>query len=433
MGNVYISFLGTNDYIPCTYLLEEKEARNVRFVQEGTARFFCQNWTEEDRILFFMTEEAYKKNWLDDGHTDRDGNTPKRSGLKRCLEQLNFKPILEEIPIPSGKSLSEIWKIFQIVFDQLKQGDEIVFDITHALRSIPMLAMVVLNYAKVMKDISITGIYYGAFETLGSVKEAEKIPEEKRRCPVFDLTAFDSLLDWSLAIDSFIGAGDAVPVCTLSRKAIHPILKKSKGRDTSAAAMRDLGNKLQNFTKTMYACRGRKIPQAVNDLKEQLKVCEGLEVLPPFQPLLTKISHELHDFTGEQIRDGIQAVTWCYDHNLIQQGYTIMREVLINFLATKVGLDHNNQKNREIASQAVKISQQNIKIQDWKAPSADYPETTNEYLAYLKNEPEISRIYSEIMKYRNDINHAGYRDNPMQADRFGKKLKGLVADLKRHL
>ena len=71
MARVYISFLGTNDYLTCTYFYKDNEMQNVRFVQEATLNFFCSQWTSEDRILIFATGDAYEKNWLDNGHKDR--------------------------------------------------------------------------------------------------------------------------------------------------------------------------------------------------------------------------------------------------------------------------------------------------------------------------------------------------------------------------
>lgn len=50
MSGVYVAFLGTNDYLECTYFKGDKELPNVRFVQEATLHFFCQDWTSDDRI-----------------------------------------------------------------------------------------------------------------------------------------------------------------------------------------------------------------------------------------------------------------------------------------------------------------------------------------------------------------------------------------------
>ncbi|MBW1982608.1 MAG: TM1812 family CRISPR-associated protein, partial [Deltaproteobacteria bacterium] len=71
MGKIYISFLGTSNYIECTYYYKNTDpVRNVRFVQEATLKTFCSDWTADDKIFIFTTDEAYSKNWLDNGHID---------------------------------------------------------------------------------------------------------------------------------------------------------------------------------------------------------------------------------------------------------------------------------------------------------------------------------------------------------------------------
>ena len=64
MANVYVSFLGTNDYLPCIYYKDDKEFRDTRFVQEATLGICCREWTDEDRIIIFTTDEAYQSNPL---------------------------------------------------------------------------------------------------------------------------------------------------------------------------------------------------------------------------------------------------------------------------------------------------------------------------------------------------------------------------------
>ncbi len=71
MARVFLSFLGINDYIPCTYYAEDRKAENVRFIQEAILKIYCSDWTSADRACFFTTRAAYRKNWLDDGHVAR--------------------------------------------------------------------------------------------------------------------------------------------------------------------------------------------------------------------------------------------------------------------------------------------------------------------------------------------------------------------------
>lgn len=69
---VFISFLGTNNYLQTHYELNGKHSPVVRFIQQALIGFLCKDWTENDSILIFYTggaNGAYVKNWLDNGQT----------------------------------------------------------------------------------------------------------------------------------------------------------------------------------------------------------------------------------------------------------------------------------------------------------------------------------------------------------------------------
>ncbi|MGB9617916.1 MAG: TIGR02221 family CRISPR-associated protein, partial [Desulfomonilaceae bacterium] len=166
MARVFISVLGTGDYVPCSYRFNDGTVvSSVRFVQEATVSYSCMEWSDQDRILIFTTEGSRTKNWEDSGATDVEGNP--LEGLAARLNALPLRVPFCNVMIPDGKIQEEIWEIFQALLANLMEGDEVVFDITHSFRSIPMLVLVVLNYAKVVKKVTLRGIYYGALEALG--------------------------------------------------------------------------------------------------------------------------------------------------------------------------------------------------------------------------------------------------------------------------
>jgi CRISPR-associated Csx2 family protein len=255
MANIYLSFLGTNDYLEGTYYYEDQEITEVRFVQEAIVQLFCSHYSKVDRLIFFLTDDAKSKNWLDGYYKDNNGNL--RPGLYQRLKALTLAPAINAVRIEDGKNETDIWKIFQAVFNNIDPGDHIIFDITHAFRSLPMLAMVILPYAQVLKDITVKGIYYGAFEVLGPLYEAKKLSPKQRRAPIFNLTPFSALLDWTLAIDRFLGAGDAAPVHKLAKCYWQP--KLLQGKDLCADRVRKLADNLAAFSKNLGTCRCRDI------------------------------------------------------------------------------------------------------------------------------------------------------------------------------
>ena len=91
-----------------------------------------------------------------------------------------------------------------------------------------MLFIVLLNYAKALKDIQIKQISYGAFEVLGgpiSVKENYPNPKD-RVVPILDLTSFAALQDWTLAAFDFKAYGEIQRLTDLS--SLTSILKHAQ-------------------------------------------------------------------------------------------------------------------------------------------------------------------------------------------------------------
>ena len=304
-----------------------------------------------------------------------------------------------------------------------------IFDITHAFRSIPMLAIVILNYAKVMKNIIIEGIYYGAFEVLGSIREASALSSKKRRVPILDLTSFDQLMEWSFAIDRFTGSGDAGLVSKLANRSVKKLLEISKGQDKAAANVRDIAKNLSAFSKTMATCRGRDISDIAGKLKENVNRLETIEIVRPFKPVFERIKKQFDKFQGNPVLDGIQAAKWCIEHNLIQQGYTILQETLISYFVIKTGENEENKKYREIASQAATIYLKKIEKNKWKKPATDNHHITQRFLKLYDGKKELIKIFKNLSTYRNDLNHAGQNDSPMKPDNFSKKIEEYIKNV----
>jgi len=430
MAKVYLSFLGTNDYVDCHYVLGEQESPLVKFVQEALVGFCCRDWTKEDRLVFFLTVEAARNNWEDGHFTDAQG-APK-PGLRRRLQGLQLAPAIQPVMIPGGRNEADIWQLFQTVLQQLKPRDEVIVDITHAFRSIPLLAMVVLGYAQVMKQIRIAGIYYGAVEVLGTVEDLRQLPPAQRRAPIFDLTPFSALLDWTLAIDRFLATGDARRVCDLARTSVRPILKETQGRDQEAQAIRRLADLLEKFTINLSTCRGQEIAQNAAELQQALAVSQYPDLLPPLKPLLYQLHKTMQDFTGQTVRDGLRAVRWCLEHNLLQQGFTILQEFLLTHFVSQNGYDPSDRMKRDLASQAAHIFCAQIEPSRWHGAAAAHPDIVHRYVEFFARQPRLAQVYRNLSQPRNDINHAGFVQ-PRSAGSLAQELASYLGQVEELL
>lgn len=423
MAKVFISVLGTSDYQDCFYCIgDEPICQNVRFVQEALVNHGCKDWTKDDRILIFTTEKSQRMNWLDDGHRDRNsGEVLPREGLKKRLEALELSSTVKSVQIPDGKNEAEVWVIFEILFDSLKSGDEIVFDITHAFRSIPMLVMTVLNYAKVVKGVSLERIYYGNYEARNKASN---------RAPIFDLSVFDNLLDWTVAIDAFMSSGDASKAARLAKGKADTIARTIKGPDPLIKPLRRIASCLEEFSKTMATCRGASISSSVRELKKSIIKTEDIEIDSAFRPLLKHLETQLQTFTGSKIDDGIIAAEWCAQHNLVQQGFTILREFMIGYVCKGYGEDPEDYIARKRIEDCIRFD-----VHTWIDFKNDerkkrYQLAPEPPLSVLKDKKDLLELFCTLFDYRNDINHAGIRRDPATPKTLIDGLNELISQAK---
>lgn len=428
---VYVSFLGTNDYEPCNYTLSDMpKVNNVRFVQEAGICWYCQNWCPDDAIYIFTTEESHQKNWLNDGHS-REGKTLQREGLRDRISSLALKAQVQEKRIPSGKNEQEIWEIFELVYEQLLPADEVFFDITHGFRSLPLLALVIVNFAKVTKNIQVKAIGYGAMEVLGHISEIKAMPPDQRNIPVFDLLAFDRLLDWSTAIDRFVVAGDPVLVKQLTQSDIKPLLANSATRTKTVQALKYMADALVTFRETIATCRGKNIVQDAANLKKNIILTQDQELIKPLRPLLAKFADSIRDFSGDEVRDGVVAARWCLEHNLIQQGFTLLEETMICHVLNEALPGHSREEDttRNLVGMSLYLIKNTQK--KWSEEAKKNEAKIKCIMGWLSAHPDITVALSDLSQYRNDINHAGYNKDPMSSKKFPTKLNEILNDIKK--
>ena len=434
MANNYISFLGTNPYLECIYYEPDNQlnAHKCRFVQEATLLFNCKTWSQSDRVIIFTTQEAYQKNWL---NNNNEANLP---GLKDCIDSLSLEASVSQIDIPQGINESEIWTIFKKMFDELNPDDAVIFDITHAFRTIPLLAIVVLNYARIMKNVHLKGIYYGAFETLGSIQDVKAMPPDRRRVPVLDFTSLNQLLEWTTAIEHYLKSGNADELGQLTEFQARNMLSKSKGKDRFLHSFRKLGESLQTLSLDIATVRGLEITPDVQRIKYNIDECMNLNFIEPFTPVLSRIQHQMEKFEDNpskdyNVKDGIQAARFCLSHHMIQQAFTITVETMISYFLEQIGenpVDFNNKRTMDIRRLVNQTARQFVEGNDssdqWGELPGKYPDVFQNLLACFKKQKDLIKKYTDINRIRNDINHAGINNNPIKSKGFEKKLSEFL-------
>jgi len=405
-----LSFLGTNNYQSSKYYIEGKDPIETRFVQIASYQFHCSDFSENDNIYIFTTPTAKNRNWDD----DYEFKVPykeefiKHKGLKSCFEQINVNISDENtVEIPEENSEEKIWETFDIIFKKLETEDEIVFDITHGFRSSPMLLMVLINYAKFLKNIKVRKILYGAFEA-----------GDKTSTKIWDLTNFAILQDWTNGANEFLNFGRTDKLKSITATEIKIIIKDTE----DIKIYEDFLNDIEVISKSLLTNRKQIIIDAIifKNLKKRLKLLKR-NLIKPFEPIIQEIENRTKDFDeNENIINGFVAVKWCIDNHLIQQGITLLQENIISFLLNYLKIDWKNKENRRIMSSCLSIN--NKEKYETKTPIYDF-NLVNEIFdnEYIK---KFRKIYQKLnIGYRNDINHAGMNDNPNEPDKFFKSLE----------
>ena len=403
MAKLFLSFLGVGNYIPCHYGLPEevvlsaekagkkkKKAQKgsiegggeesgvkwrakdgkfwtlkpVEYVQEALVRVLCHDWGEGDRVVVVTTDDAKKKHWFKEG-AERGVGAGQGEGegkeklpcLKECLEVATEGTGLtvERLDIPVGLKEGELWEMFRKVYEKIEPGDELYLDITHAFRSIPMIGFTVLEHARSLKEATVEGIFYGAFETLGSARDIKKRLDDENdplvhddlEAPVFDLTPLWLSHRWSVGINSFIKYGQAGGLLDVIGEVLrtkHPGTCAPKERSAiikKRQALESLNNYLIQFSQAHLLGN---IPALVGLKSSEMKFDEVLEEMGDLMPQALmgplvdefKEAHAPYEVSGG--KRILEAIRWCLGHELYPQAMTLAREAVDTAACVEAGI-----------------------------------------------------------------------------------------------
>lgn len=431
--NLFLSVLGTGLYEPCKYVAKDFKSKETRFVQEATLdRIGVADWQKEDRIVILLTPEAAKKNWSESIKTRFNFKTNDEEtyeGLESVLQSLNLNCQIEGINIPNGSNEEEMWKIFSVIFSQINEGDNLYIELTHSFRYLPMLLLVLCNYAKFLKGVQVKYMSYGNFDARN---------RESNEAPLVDLLSLSSLQDWTFASANFLQNGNVEQLQNLCNNSLSPLLQDSQIRksDPSLNTLRNYVRSLRSMVEDMQGCRGINILEGCNyrrlfNLSNQLTSV----IIQPMNPIIEKMKSSFADFTpSTDIMNGYHAAQWCYEHNLYQQSLTILHENIVTHVCLDMKLQHDKASSRELVNKAFYIQMNRTPEENWKVAT---DEGKSIIKALLQNETLniLSSSFLVTTNLRNDYNHAGMRQCPITTEKLKNNLLeriGTINNLLSH-
>lgn len=416
---VFISILGTGNYNLCSYRQGDFTSTETPFIQEATLDFLRarSEWSPTDAAYIFLTPTARISNWQAqpiDIYVSHE--VKKYAGLEPTLNQMKLPFPVVPVDISEGGDEEAIWSVFRSIYEQIHEGDRLYIDITHSFRYLPMLLLVLTNYARELKGAEVVSITYGNLDAKQLV----------------DLGALIELQDWTVAAGEFLRNGRASGLAELTKERVTPILKATKGKSEPAKALRDLVNKLTTVSQNLITIRGKEILSG--EMFKKLDECtHGLDagLITPMVPLVDKIKGSFRDFdTKPSVSNGFAAARWCYRMQLYQQSITILQETMKAYVAASHGYPSEEEYYTELAAKAFIIAKESISEDEWRLGESDptdrekRAEVVRQYLAGSAVR-ELHPLYTEIGQLRNDFNHAGFRRNAVN----GRDIPGRIEKL----
>lgn len=317
-------------------------------------------------------------------------------------------PTVVDFPEAGAETL---WQQFNIVKNVLRaKNREVILDITHGFRSFPFFAAAVAGFVRAVDETAIPlRIVYGAFDAPRGQGEP---------APIWDLTAFVELLDWAREIMLFLRTGRAAEVSARTR-ALDRALSRSwidAGNDPArrprldriADALHEFGADLETIrTGALLLGDGRR-PGSAARLRDCLAA--GRDAVDAHAPPLADILKHVDTISAPvasagpslDTASGQQALaalaTLYYRMGRYAEAATIVREGWITRYAEPSASVPGRPEFDADARAAAK--------ETWR---------DREYNA--------SR---DVARLRNDINHGGFRKQPMASKDLARQIGELV-------
>lgn len=416
---LFISILGVSPYRECEYCYGDNVYIKTKYIQIATLeQIGARDWTEEDAIRIFMTDEAEKKNWDKNLSARKVGDVEHEYiRLEAELEAMCLCADIKAVKgLPIGKNVDEIWEIFSRIFNEVQEGDELYIDLTHGLRYMPMIALALSDYTKFLRSTKLKQLSYGSFET----------KDEAGHAPIINLMPLAALQNWTTAASDFIRFGHADSLKSAIREELTPLLRDENSRTKLVIDTNTLSRRIDDYVNELITCRGRSIAAGGSELVDGLKRIEntGISALNPILEVLRKSIL----VSGSESERCYRASKWCFEKKLYQQSLTLLQEGIITFLCVRCGIDYADEVKRCEVGHAFDIADNYYagKLKEYNKRSEELNRLFGDELMHDR---EFVHKYIDLKSVRNDFNHAGFRSKqtPLDPNRIKAKINSCLS------
>lgn len=378
---VLISFLGkgsfTTDgsekpmrnYKPADYQINGKVFEGHSFISLALAKYYDIKKILIVGTVHSMWEDLYRGFYEKDGKFVLDN--PQAYGIydaiaKHC-EEANSNSVLtiphqEEIERVLGEGSKVILIKYGITEDEIKENiniilglhqyledhENLIVDITHSFRSLPLFMMNLLVYLQNVssKHITISHIHYGMFEAKN---------EFDQKVPIIDLRSMLEVNDWITGAYAFSMFGNTYKISSLLEK-----------ENKSVAEI------LRNFSDVMnlnylYPVQGEAQKLSGIENKEYKTDLPKLIINPVVKEYVKtfKVKNPEHEQSFFQLK----LADWQFKHKKYGQAYLTSNDALITYVCESNLLNWENQEERDKAKRILRGKEQGTsvtpKMKEW--------------------------------------------------------------------
>lgn len=424
MAKILISFVGTGRrtnkdeakriYETASYSLNETILKNYSFVSLALCDVI-----KPDKVFLIgtthsMWEEVYlkfsKKNgtkfdeekWLEIGEVCDANNRhsdlviPYKQDIERAMGDGSLVSLIK-YGIDENE-IKENTNIILSLVQHMSQNDELIVDITHAFRSLPIYIMQLLIYLKTIskKNINISHIYYGMYEGKDS---------NDRPSPIVDLVSVININDWIIGAYAFSNFGNSYKIAELlenENKSVAPIL-----RGFSDVMNLNYLYPMQSETQKLSGIRGKEYKTDIPKL-----IVEPIieEYIKRFQ-----VKEEIHRQSFFQLK----LAEWQYQHRKYAQAFLTSNDAIISYICEIKNWQWDDYNKRQSAKDLLKTGKDlpDIRMHEWFKKHN-----------YMRN--GIAHTAKLAKKEREHGHYGKFIDRDLAPNEIIRSLKEDIEDLK---
>jgi CRISPR-associated Csx2 family protein len=211
VASVLVSFVGSGKLAPARYRFGDRaiDIRSGRFFTVPLLKHLKERSRKIDRLVLCGTDTSGWRSIVDliaepeadpkDGLSNSPIDSRELADICCAVSRQLKLPVQAEI-IPYGTSRREQIGFISKIAEMVLQSDQVHFDVTHALRHLPLLTLFAALAIRTIKGAKIGGIWYGAFELRNQ--------DAAGAAPVLNLNGLLSIVDWIISTNIFERTGD---------------------------------------------------------------------------------------------------------------------------------------------------------------------------------------------------------------------------------